>query len=109
MGNAFLAGEEPVRRVAKDYPEIAFVLGSEFGPVAPNFSVFDKLIYEPSYLCSVIAGRLARSNILGRVAAIPYKGTFSRKCSFCMAWLCCLALENFESSRFKAFQRAGAV
>ena len=71
VGDAFLAGEEPARRVAKDYPEIAFAFGSEFGPVAPNFSVFDNWIHEPSYLCGVIAGRLTKSNTLGVVAAIP--------------------------------------
>ena len=71
VGDAFLAGEEPSRRVAKDYPEIAFAFGSEFGPVAPNFSVFDNWIHEPSYLCGVVAGRLTRTNILGVVAAIP--------------------------------------
>jgi basic membrane protein A len=71
VGDAFLAGEEPVRRVAKDYPEIAFAFGSEFGPVSPNFSVFDNWIHEPAYLCGVIAGRLTKSNVLGVVAAIP--------------------------------------
>jgi len=71
VGDAFLAGEEPARRVAKDYPAIAFAFGSEFGPVAPNFSVFDNWIHEPSYLCGVIAGRLTKSNVLGVVAAIP--------------------------------------
>jgi len=71
VGDAFLAGEEPARRVAKDYPETAFAFGSEFGPVAPNFSVFDNWIHEPAYLCGVIAGRLTKSNILGVVAAIP--------------------------------------
>lgn len=71
VGDAFLAGEEPARRVAKDYPDIAFAFGSEFGPVSPNFSVFDNWIHEPSYLCGVIAGRLTKSNVLGVVAAIP--------------------------------------
>ena len=71
VGDAFLAGEDPARRIAKDYPEIAFAFGSEFGPVAPNFSVFDNWIHEPSYLCGVIAGRLTKSNVLGVVAAIP--------------------------------------
>ncbi len=71
VGDAFLAGEEPARRIAKDYPEIAFAFGSEFGPVEPNFSVFDNWIHEPSYLCGVIAGRLTKSNVLGVVAAIP--------------------------------------
>jgi basic membrane lipoprotein Med (substrate-binding protein (PBP1-ABC) superfamily) len=71
VGDAFLAGEDPARRVAKDYPEIAFAFGSEFGPVAPNFSVFDNWIHEPAYLCGVIAGRMTKSNVLGVVAAIP--------------------------------------
>ena len=71
VGDAFLAGEEPVRRVAKDYPEIAFAFGSEFGPVSPNFSVFDNWIHEPAFLCGVIAGRMTKSTVLGVVAAIP--------------------------------------
>ena len=71
VGDAFLAGEDPARRVAKDYPEIAFAFGSEFGPVAPNFSVFDNWIHEPAYLCGIIAGRMTKSNVLGVVAAIP--------------------------------------
>ena len=71
VGDAFLAGEDPARRVAKDYPGIAFAFGSEFGPVAPNFSVFDNWIHEPAYLCGVIAGMMTKSNVLGVVAAIP--------------------------------------
>lgn len=71
VGDAFLAGEEPSRRVAKDYPEIAFAFGSEFGPVAPNYSVFDNWIHEPAFLCGIIAGRLTKTNVLGVVAAIP--------------------------------------
>jgi len=71
VGDAFLAGEEPSRRVAKDYPKIAFAFGSEFGPVAPNYSVFDNWIHEPAYLCGVIAGKMTKSNVLGVVAAIP--------------------------------------
>lgn len=71
VGDAFLAGEDPTRRVAKDYPEIAFAFGSEFGPVAPNFSVFDNWIHEPAFLSGVIAGRITKTNTLGVVAAIP--------------------------------------
>lgn len=71
VGDAFLAGEEPARRVAKDYPEIAFAFGSEFAAVAPNFSVFDNWIHEPAYLCGIIAGKMTKTNILGVVAAIP--------------------------------------
>ncbi|NBC30346.1 MAG: BMP family ABC transporter substrate-binding protein [Spirochaetes bacterium] len=71
IGDAFLAGEEPSRRVAKDYPDTAFAFGSEFGPAEPNYSVFDNWIHEPSYLMGVIAGHMTETNVLGVVAAIP--------------------------------------
>lgn len=71
VGDAFLAGEEPTRRVAKDYPKVAFVFGSEFKPQAPNYAVFDNWIHEPSYLSGIIAGRMTKTNTLGVVAAIP--------------------------------------
>jgi len=71
VGDAFLAGEEPSRRVAKDYPNVAFAFGSEHGPQEPNYSVFDNWIHEPAYLCGIIAGMMTKSNTLGVVAAIP--------------------------------------
>ena len=70
MGDAFGA-EDAVRRVAKDYPEIAFAFGSGGGPAEPNFSVFDDWIHEPSYISGMIAGRLTTTNILGVVGGIP--------------------------------------
>ena len=54
-----------VRRVAKDYPEIAFVFGSGGGPAEPNFSVFDNWIHEPAYLSGMLAGGLTKSNVIG--------------------------------------------
>ncbi len=71
VGDAFLAGEEAVRRVARDYPKVAFAFGSEYPPAAPNLSVYDNWIHEPAYLCGVIAGRMTKTGVLGVVAAIP--------------------------------------
>lgn len=71
VGDAFLAGEEPVRKVAKDYPKVQFAFGSEKPEQAPNVSVFDNWIHEPAYLSGVIAGTLSKSGTLGVVAAIP--------------------------------------
>ena len=48
--------ERAARKVAKDYPDTAFLMGSSFTPVAPNFSVFDNWIHEPSYLSGMVAG-----------------------------------------------------
>lgn len=65
--------ERAARKVATDYPETAFLMGSSFGAVAPNFSVFDNWIHEPSYLSGMIAGAATESNLIGMVGgyAIP--------------------------------------
>lgn len=65
--------ERAARKVAKDYPDTAFLMGSSFGPVAPNFSVFDNWIHEPSYLSGMVAGAATESNLIGMVGgyAIP--------------------------------------
>ena len=70
FGDAF-GNEELVRRVAKDYPEIAFVFGSGLGPAQPNFSVFDNWIHEPAYLSGWLAGSLSESGTIGVVGGYP--------------------------------------
>jgi basic membrane protein A and related proteins len=70
FGDAF-GNEELVRRVAADYPDIAFVFGSGGGPVEPNFSVFDNWIHEPGYLSGMLAGELTESNVVGIVGGFP--------------------------------------
>ncbi len=70
MGDGF-GNEEAVRRVAKDYPAIAFAFGSGMGPVEPNFSVFDNWIHEPGYLMGMYAGGLTKSAKIGIVGPYP--------------------------------------
>ena len=70
FGDAF-GNEEAARRVAAEYPEIAFVFGSGGGPAEPNFSVFDNWIHEPAYLAGMLAGGLTKSNTLGVVGGYP--------------------------------------
>jgi basic membrane lipoprotein Med (substrate-binding protein (PBP1-ABC) superfamily) len=70
FGDAF-GNEEAVRRVAKQFPKIAFVFGSGGGPASPNVSVFDNWIHEPAYLMGVMAGSLTKTNKLGIVAGYP--------------------------------------
>lgn len=72
VGEAF-AVERAARKVAAEYPNTAFLMGSSFGPAQPNFSVFDNWIHEPSYLSGMIAGATTKSNIIGMVGgyAIP--------------------------------------
>jgi basic membrane protein A len=72
VGEAF-AVERAARKVAAEYPETAFLMGSSFGPAQPNFAVFDNWIHEPSYLSGMIAGAKTESNVIGMVGgyAIP--------------------------------------
>jgi len=65
--------ERAARKVASEYPGIAFLMGSSFGPSQPNFAVFDNWIHEPSYLSGIVAGRATQSNVIGMVGgyAIP--------------------------------------
>ena len=65
--------ERAARKVAKDYQNTAFLMGSSFGGVGPNFAVFDNWIHEPSYLSGMIAGSMTKSNKIGMVGgyAIP--------------------------------------
>jgi len=70
FGDAF-GNEEAVRRVAKDFPAIAFVFGSGLGPSDPNLSVFDNWIHEPAYLSGMLAGGLTKTGTIGVVGGYP--------------------------------------
>lgn len=75
-GNNFIVGESfaveaAARKVAKSYPKISFLMGSSGKPQAPNFSVFDNFIHEPSYLAGMIAGGMTKSNKIGLVGGFP--------------------------------------
>ncbi len=77
-GNDLILGEifgveRAARRVAANYPKVAFLMGSSFGPSKPNLSVFDNFIQEPSYLTGMVAGKATKSGTIGMVGgyAIP--------------------------------------
>ena len=66
VGEAFGISKE-ARKVADDYPEIAFLMGDPFKPHGNNFSVFDNYIHEPCYLMGIIAGHMTKANKIGMV------------------------------------------
>jgi len=70
VGEAF-AVEAAARKVARDYPKIAYLMGSSGKPQAPNLSVFDNYIQEPAYLSGMIAGAMTKSNQIGMVGGYP--------------------------------------
>ena len=70
IGESF-AVEAAARKVAKDFPKVAFLMGSSGKPQAPNFSVFDNYIQEPAYLTGMIAGGMTKTNKIGMVGGFP--------------------------------------
>jgi len=70
VGEAFGISRE-VRKVADDYPEIAFLMGDSFEEYGSNMSVFDNYIHEPCYLMGMVAGSMTTSNKIGMVGGYP--------------------------------------
>ncbi len=70
VGEAFGISKE-ARKVADDYPEVAFLMGDPFKPHGSNFAVFDNYIHEPCFLMGMIAGSMTKSNKIGMVGGYP--------------------------------------
>lgn len=70
VGEAFGISRE-ARKVADDYPEIAFLMGDPGEPHGSNFAVFDNWIHEPCYLMGVVAGTMTETNKIGMVGGFP--------------------------------------
>ncbi len=70
VGEAFGISRE-ARKVADDYPKVAFLMGDPFKPHGKNFSVFDNYIHEPCYLMGVIAGSMSKTGKIGMVGGYP--------------------------------------
>jgi basic membrane lipoprotein Med (substrate-binding protein (PBP1-ABC) superfamily) len=70
VGEAFGISRE-ARKVADDYPGVAFLMGDPFEAHGDNFSVFDNYIHEPCYLMGIIAGSMTKSNRIGMVGGYP--------------------------------------
>ena len=70
VGEAFGISRE-ARKVADDYPQVAFLMGDSFGPHGDNFAVFDNYIHEPCYLMGIIAGSMTKTNKIGMVGGYP--------------------------------------
>lgn len=70
VGEAFGISRD-VRKVADDYPEVAYLMGDSFGPYGKNMSVFDNYIHEPCYLMGMLAGAMTTTNKIGMVGGYP--------------------------------------
>jgi basic membrane lipoprotein Med (substrate-binding protein (PBP1-ABC) superfamily) len=70
VGEAFGISRE-ARKVADDYPQVAFLMGDPFDKHGSNFAVFDNFIHEPCYLMGIIAGSMTKSARIGMVGGYP--------------------------------------
>jgi basic membrane protein A and related proteins len=70
VGEAFGISRE-ARKVADDYPEVAFLMGDPGKEHGSNFSVFDNYIHEPCYLMGMIAGSMTKTNKIGMIGGYP--------------------------------------
>ena len=70
VGEAFGISRE-ARKVADDYPSVAFLMGDPFAPHGSNFAVFDNYIHEPCYLMGILAGSMTKTNRIGMVGGYP--------------------------------------
>jgi len=70
VGEAFGISKE-ARKVADEYPDVAFLMGDPFRPHGSNFAVFDNYIHEPCYLMGMLAGAMTKTNKLGMVGGYP--------------------------------------
>ena len=70
VGESFGISRE-ARKVADDYPEIAFLMGDPFEPHGSNFAVFDNFIHEPCYLMGILAGSMSKNGKIGMVGGYP--------------------------------------
>ena len=65
------AVENEARQVARDYPDVAFLMGSSGGPSGDNFGVFGTRNHEAAYLAGMLAGKMSESNVFGSVGGYP--------------------------------------
>ena len=65
------AVEREARQVAKDYPKIAFLMGSSGKPDGENFGVFGTWNHEASYLTGILAGYVSKTGTFGSVGGYP--------------------------------------
>jgi basic membrane lipoprotein Med (substrate-binding protein (PBP1-ABC) superfamily) len=75
-GNQLIVGESfaveaAARKVAKDYPKTAFLMGSSGGPAGQNFGVFGTWNHEAAYLTGLLAGHMGKTGTYGAVGGYP--------------------------------------
>jgi basic membrane protein A and related proteins len=60
---------EPIVKVAEEYPDINFAIGTGY-KIAENVGVYDVKLEEGGYLMGMIAGTLTETNIVGQVGGV---------------------------------------
>lgn len=61
--------QEPVIKVAEEFPDVNFAIGTGF-KLAPNVGVYDVKLEQGGYLMGLIAGALTENNLVGAVGGV---------------------------------------
>lgn len=61
--------QEPIIKVAADFPNVDFALGTGF-KTAPNVGVYDVKLEHGGYIMGMIAGMLTKTNIVGVIGGV---------------------------------------
>jgi len=61
--------QEPIIKVAEDYPDVNFAIGTGF-KMAPNVGVYDVKLEQGGYVMGILAGLGTESNIVGSVGGV---------------------------------------
>jgi len=76
--------QEPIIKVAGDFPDVHFALGTGF-KLAPNVGVYDVKLEQGAYLMGILAGMMTKSNVIGVTGGVDVSEIHRGHVAFTMA------------------------
>jgi basic membrane protein A len=76
--------QEPIIKVAGEYPNVHFALGTGF-KLAPNVGVYDVKLEQGAYLMGILAGKMTKSNVIGVTGGVDVSEIHRGHVAFTMA------------------------
>lgn len=76
--------QEPMIKVATDFPNVHFALGTGF-KLAPNVGVYDVKLEQGGYLMGILAGMMTKSNVIGVTGGVDVSEIHRGHVAFTMA------------------------
>lgn len=76
--------QEPIIKVASEFPNVHFALGTGF-KLAPNVGVYDVKLEQGGYLMGILAGMTTKSNVIGVTGGVDVSEIHRGHVAFTMA------------------------